>query len=234
MFGHKQSWKILSVGGSIIIPKTGFNPEFLQQFRQLVREEIERGEHLILMIGGGATARNYQGIARTVEPTLTKEDLDWIGIQSTILNAHLVRFLFKDIAHPEVVTDPTKKVKTKAPLIIGAAWKPGCSTDNDAVLLAKTYGVKEVLNLSNIEYVYTKDPNKFPDAKKIESIDWTTFRREIVGDTWDAGQNAPFDPIASKTAEQLKLTVKILQGTNLSEVQKAIRGEQFIGTIIHP
>lgn len=227
----QQSIKILSVGGSIIIPKTGFDIAFLKAFRKLILGEIKKGQKFIITIGGGAICRQYQEAARQVNKP-TNDDLDWIGIHSTIFNAQFVRFLFKDVAYKDVITDPRKKVKTSQPLIIGAGWKPGCSTDNDAVLLAKTYGAKELFNLSNISMVYDKDPHQYTDAKPVERIDWKSFRRDIVGNTWDPGKSAPFDPIASKTAEKLGLTVNILQGTNLVEVKKALAGRKFVGTVI--
>ncbi|PIT86234.1 MAG: UMP kinase [Candidatus Magasanikbacteria bacterium CG10_big_fil_rev_8_21_14_0_10_43_6] len=225
--------KILSVGGSIIIPKTGFDIFFLKKFRSLILERVKKGDKFILVVGGGATCRVYQDAARKVT-SMGKDDLDWIGIHSTVFNAQFVRMLFKDYAHHEVIQDPRKKITTKKPIIIAAGWKPGCSTDNDAVLLAKTFGVKELLNLSNIEYVYDKDPNIYKNAKPIAEIDWKTLRKQIVGNTWDPGKSAPFDPIASKTAQKLGLHVSILKGTDLKELKKALEGKDFIGTKIRP
>lgn len=226
----KSNWKVLSVGGSIIIPKTEFNIPFLKKFKKMITKRIEQGERFIMVIGGGATCRTYQQAAKSVTE-LSDEDLDWIGIHTTIYNAQFVRFLFKDIAYEKVVTNPTKKVLTDKPLIIAAGWKPGCSTDKDAVLLAKTYKAKEVYNLSNIDYVFDKDPNKFDDAKKIKNITWPKFQ-EIVGTTWDPGLSAPFDPIASLLADKLQLKVSILKGTDLPTVSKALSGENFTGTVI--
>lgn len=222
--------KIVSVGGSIIIPKTGFNILFLKKFRKLILDRVKKGDKFILVIGGGGTARQYQDAARGVI-NMNNEDLDWVGIHTTIFNAQFVRMLFKDYAYKNVVTNPTKKVKTNKPIIIASGWKPGCSTDKDAVLLAKTYGAKEVINLSNIEYVYDKDPNKYKNAKKIVETDWKSFRK-IVGNKWDPGLSAPFDPIASREAEKLGLKVSILQGTNLKEVNRVLKGNKFKGTVI--
>jgi uridylate kinase len=224
--------KILSVGGSIIIPKTGFDIPFLKKFRKMILNRVEAGEKFILVIGGGATCRLYQDAAKKVRK-LTDEDLDWIGIHTTIYNAQFVRYLFKDVAYKEVVTNPTKKIRTNKSVIIGAGYEPGHSTDMDAVLMAQTYKATEVLNLSNIEYVYDKDPSKYKNAQKIEKIDWETFRQEVVGDKWTPGFNAPFDPIASKLAQKLGLKVKVLQGTNLKEVKNALNGRKFKGTLIY-
>lgn len=224
--------KILSVGGSIVIPKTGFNVEFLKKFRDLILKEVEKGKKFILVIGGGATCRYYQEAAKGVREDLTSTDLDWVGINTTIFNAKFVQMLFKGEADPEIVTNPTIKNESEYPIQIGAGYEPGHSTDMDAVLLAETYGVKHILNLSNITHAYTKDPNKFDDAEKIEEIDWQRFRDEVVGDEWDPGKSAPFDPIASKKAQEMELMVSILDGTNLEELQKALNGEKFEGTHI--
>ncbi|MBI5728276.1 MAG: UMP kinase [Candidatus Magasanikbacteria bacterium] len=230
----KKPWKIISVGGSIIIPKTGFNVPFLVAFRELILSEVRQGGRFMLIIGGGATARAYQQAAMSVLPGLSNEKLDRVGIHATVLNARFVQSLFGDSADSKIITNPTRKLKTIKPIIVGAGWKPGCSTDNDAVLLARTYGVKHILNLSNISYLYDKDPAKHPDARKIEDIDWTTFRRDIVGREWQAGTNVPFDPVASAAAERSKITVAILSGTDLSAVGAAIKDWPFAGTVIHP
>ncbi|MFH0857856.1 MAG: UMP kinase [Candidatus Magasanikbacteria bacterium] len=228
-----KQMKVLSVGGSIIIPRTGIDPVFLKKFRAMILEQVKKGDRFVLIIGGGATARNYQdGLRNTVK--VENEELDWLGIQATVLNAFFVKQLFGDLAYKEVLSNPNTKIKTQKPIIIASGWKPGCSTDYDAVLFAKNFGAGEVLNLSNIEYVYDIDPKVFPEAKKIEEITWKEFRKNIVGDVWSPGSNYPFDPIASKKAEQLKLRVGILQGTNLKEVKNALGGKKFKGTIIHP
>ena len=224
-------YKIISVGGSIIIPKIGFDIPFLKKFKKLILDEIKKGEKFILVVGGGSTARSYQSaLSKVTKPTHT--DLDWMGIGGTVINAQFVRLMFGDMAHEDIVIKPIKKVPGEKSLVIAAGYQPGWSTDMDSVLLAKTYGAHEVINLSNIAYVYDKDPKKFKHAKKLEHVDWKTFRRDIVGTTWTPGKNVPFDPVASKEAEKLRLTVKILKGTDLGEVKKAIEGKKFRGTVV--
>lgn len=225
--------KILSVGGSIIIPKTGFNLDFLKKFRALILKEVKKGEKFVIVIGGGATCRTYQDVAKQFGKP-TKDDLDWIGIKTTLLNAELVRVLFSGYSHDQVIMNNRVKVRTTKPIIIAGGEKPGHSTDLDAIMFAKTYGAKEVLNLSNIDFAYTKDPNKYKDAVKIEEITWPDFRKNVVGYTWDPGKSAPFDPIASGLAQKHKISVAILNGTNLPEVTKALQGKKFQGTKVRP
>ncbi len=226
----RNNFKILSVGGSIIIPPTGFDIAFLKKFRKLIIDQTKRGQRFILVIGGGATCRTYQkGLRDAIHPT--DEILDWMGIYTTQFNAEFVRLLFGNYAHKEVVINPTNKLITNKPIIIAAGWQPGTSTDGDTVLLAKTYGAKELINLSNIDYVYTADPRTNPHAKKLERLTWPELRK-IVGNKWTPGANVPFDPVAATTAEKLKLTVKFVKGTNLPALTNALKGGILRGSII--
>lgn len=233
MPSRKNAFKIISVGGSIIIPQSGFDISFLKKFRALILRRVAAGERFILVIGGGATCRQYQQAARALGP-ISNTDLDWLGIQTIMVNAQLVRFLFGQHAHPEILNTPLVKHRLTAPITVFGGWKPGASSDNVAVLLAKTYGATEILNLSNIEYVYDRDPKLYPDAQPIEAIDWVSFRKNIVGDVWEPGNNAPFDPVASRRAQQFGLQVAIIKGTSLVDVGKALTGKKFRGTKIHP
>ena len=226
-----SQYKIISVGGSIIIPQTGFDIIFLKKFRELILSEVKKGQKFVLVVGGGATCRNYQEALNKVVKT-TNEDLDWLGIATTWFNAEFVRLLFGSQAFGEVIKNPTQKVKTNKSIIIAGGWKPGWSTDKDAVLMAENLKAQELINLSNIDFVYNKDPKKYPNAQKIEKINWFDFRKNIVGFEWTPGKNVPFDPIAATLADKLKLKVSILKGTDLVEVKKVLTGKKFKGTII--
>jgi uridylate kinase len=220
---------VISLGGSIIVPKE-LDIEFLKNFKALIEKYIRKGNRFIIVAGGGYTCRHYQNAASKVTK-LDKEDLDWLGIHATRLNAHLLRTIFWKHANPVVLKDPTRPLRFKEELLIAAGWKPGFSTDYDTVLLARRFGADTILNLSNQDYVYTKDPRKHADATPITEVSWKQFRR-IVGNRWDPGMNVPFDPVASKEAEKDKMTVIMLNGTNLKNLDELLSGRKFKGTII--
>ena len=105
------------------------------------------------------------------------------------------------------------------------------STDTDAVYLARKFGAKTVINLSNIKKVYTDDPKKNPDAKPLDHISWDDFIK-MVGDTWTPGKNTPFDPIASKIAKEEKMSVICMDGRNIDNLIAALEARPFEGTTI--
>jgi len=220
---------VISLGGSLIAPDK-LDIEFLKNFRALILNHINLGKKFIVICGGGKIARDYQKSASEIVE-LTRDDLDWLGIHSTRLNAHLLRTIFRKEAHTVIIKNPNKKIETKKPLIIAAGWKPGFSTDYDAVVLARSYGIRTIINLSNIDYVYDSDPNKNSHAKPFKNLSWKDFRK-LVGDKWDPGLNSPFDPIASKEAERLGLRVAIMSGRHLKNLDNFLIGKGFIGTTI--
>jgi uridylate kinase len=181
----KREYVVVSVGGSLIVPNE-IDTEFLRKFHTLVKKEIGNGLSFFIITGGGKTARGYQDAAQTVRGDLPREDLDWLGIHSTRLNAHLLRTLFSEDAQDRIVKNPTRRVSGKDSIIIGAGWKPGWSTDYCAVLVAKQLGAKKMINLSNIDYVYDKDPRKNSDAQKSRILTGKTsvnlFRRSGTRD----------------------------------------------------
>jgi uridylate kinase len=220
---------IISLGGSIVNPNLP-DPDFLNTFKALILEEIKNGKRFVIIVGGGKTCRNYQdALSKTITASTT--DLDWIGIYATHLNAQLVRMSFGDVAANEIVIDPSVLQTFSKAVIVGAGWKPGWSTDYDAVMMAKQVGAKKIINLSNIEYVYDKDPKKYDDARKITESSWADFR-VLLPKEWISGLNSPFDPIAAQEAESLGIEVAIMNGRNIENLKKYLDGEKFIGTII--
>lgn len=188
-----------------------------------------------MVIGGGRLARNYRDAGKEVVGSLTSDDLDWLGIHATRLNAHLVRTIFQDIAHPRIIENYDHKLDDwNESVVVGSGWKPGWSTDYCAVVLARDYGAGLMVNMSNVDCIYDSDPKKNPNAKKLSSVTWAEMPA-IVGTKWTPGLNAPFDPIAGKLATELGLTVIVANGSNFDNLDKIISGaKDYEGTTIHP
>ncbi len=225
---------IINMGGSLIVPED-INVEFLTQFRALIVDQItQKQQRFVLITGGGKTARRYAQAAAAIVDGVADEDKDWLGIHATRLNAHLIRTIFSDYAYPRINTNPHDLEdfhQCSNAVMIAAGWKPGFSTDYDTALLARYLGIKKIINLSNIDYVYDKDPKKYPDAQKIEEMSWDQYR-EHIDTKWTPGMNVPFDPVASEYAEKEDLEVVTLAGAHLDNVAAYLNEEKFNGTVI--
>lgn len=225
---------VISLGGSLIAPEA-VDTGFLASFHRLALGHLDadRRRKLIVICGGGGLARRYQAACRELAPSASNDDLDWVGIAATRVNAELVRRMFGRLCTDDVVTDPTAVRGFAGRVMVAAGWKPGFTTDNDAVILARGLGAGTVVNLSNQAKVYTADPKKDPTARPLDRVSWSEFRT-IVGEEWTPGWNGPFDPSAAKAAAEARLRVIYADGRNLENLGHILEGRPFVGTTIGP
>ncbi|MDR2135103.1 MAG: UMP kinase [Treponema sp.] len=223
---------VISLGGSIVAPggvDEGYLGQFLSLADRLLREDGDR--RFVIVVGGGGPARSWQRAYRNLAREPADDEADWIGIMATRLNAQLVKALLGDWCREGVVTDPTQVEAFTGRVLVAAGWKPGFSSDYDAVILAERFGASRLINLSNIERVYTGDPRTDPGAKPVAAISWADFIR-MVGDEWAPGKNVPFDPVASRRAAQIGLQVLFAAGKDLGNLEAVLKGGDFLGTVI--
>jgi len=226
---------IVSLGGSLVAPGD-IDIAFLKAFKNTIKKFLHKNRFFIF-VGGGKICRNYQKALLEFKGDTIERDV--IGIDVSRLNARVVKQSFDELAFSQVITNPTKKINTTKNVVVAAGWKPGWSTDYCAVTLAKNMGIKTIVNLSNIDYVYDKDPSKYKNAKAFKEIPWKDFRK-IVPSKWTPGLSAPFDPRASREAEILKIKVVIVNGNpsmrsgqgKLDRLENFLHNKEFIGTTI--
>jgi len=223
---------VVSLGGSIVAPE-GVDAAFLKEFHSLIGEFLDKDSkrRFILVVGGGGPARTWQNAYREITPNANDDEADWIGVMATRFNAQLVKAIMGDWCNQPVITDPSQAGPFTGRVLVAAGWKPGFSSDYDAVLLAEKFGAEIVINLSNIKQVYTDDPRKNPGAKPLDSISWEDFRA-ITGEEWIPGKNVPFDPVASRHAAKLALKVICAAGRDLPNLRCILEEKPFIGTLI--
>jgi uridylate kinase len=224
---------VMSVGGSLIVPDQ-IDTTFLTNLKNIIVSEAANGRRFIIIAGGGRTARRYQDAADSVT-TLTRDDLDWLGIHATHLNGHLLLTIFRELAYHVMIKNPDDilDVPGTPAVVVAAGYRPGSSTDLRAVQIAERVQAHKVINLSNTDYIYTDNPHTNPEAVAITDMTWEELRGTIPQE-WDPGMSVPFDPVAAREAEQLKLEIAQINGDKLEELRKYLNNEPFIGTRIHP
>ena len=223
---------VCSIGGSMVVPTEKPNVEFLRALKELVKRQTSEGMKFVFVIGGGRTCRNYLEAAESVGD-ISNDELDWLGIQSTYLNAHLVKTILGDLAYPEVLHGdlPNAFEWGDASVLISGGQKPGQSSDYPTAEIAHKLGATHIINASNIDHVYSEDPRNNPDATPFDEISWADYRG-MIPSTWTPGLSAPFDPTASEFCERHHIAVAIVNGEPIDELRHAILGNKFNGTLI--
>ena len=220
---------ILKLGGSIIYPEE-IDIEFLKSFRSLILSHVRRHKRrFVIIVGGGKICRVYQDAAENIVK-VTDEDKDWIGIHSSRTNGHLLRTIFREVAHPVMIDARGKMKSLSRPVTIASGWRPGNSTDYVALTLAADFRVPEAIVMGHPDYVYTKDPRKFSDAAPYTEMRWREYKK-LVPAKWVPGASAPVDPVAARFAEKAGIQALVL-GADLKNLQNLLEGKEGKGTII--
>lgn len=235
---------VISLGGSLIAPD-GVDVAFVKRFRALIAKHATRPGHptrFFLICGGGRIARDYMNASKAIaatrgagsQPGMT---LDLVGTAATRLNAELVRGVFGGLAAPVLLQSLDRKdhFPSSVRVVVCGGFLPGGSSDVDAVAIAKTYGVPTVLNLTNVDYVYDKDPRKHKDAQPLPLLSWSDYLSLVgrtAGKTWVPGMHYPFDPVAARAAKKACLSVIVANGRDLDNLDRMLSCKPAKGTII--
>lgn len=219
---------VISLGGSLIAGESLPNWEFLKQFRDIIQAELKKGSAFYIIVGGGHPARMYQQALKAMGHS--NQDLDYVGIYATHFNAHYVSLAFGFPADHKVVLKVDNLNPDTNLHVSGAGLRPGQSSDTVAIQTAMKVGAGTVINLSNITQVYTDDPNVNDQAQPLSTLSWSDYL-DIIPNEWQPGLSTPFDPVASKLANENNLKVVIL-GKDLDNFKSYLHHQSFIGTTI--
>jgi uridylate kinase len=212
---------VISLGGSLISLNES---DYIKEVANLIKT-ASKDFDLYIVVGGGKLAREYIQVARKF--CNDERYLDRLGIMATRLNAMLINSFFKKEI-PESIENAAKM----APPVIMGGTTPGHSTDAVAAMLAREIKAECLIIATDVDGIYDKDPKKYKDAKKLDRISIKELRK-MAGEEWKkAGESAVIDAIACKIIEEEKIETFVVNGKKLDELENAIYGKKFNGTVV--
>jgi len=220
---------VVSIGGSILVPGDR-DAEFISKLAEMLKE-VSKEVQLAIVCGGGKTARYYAGIAKDLGGDTYQQDI--LGIAATRMNAQLLSLALGDM--PDSVTDSTKETADRsAPgkITVMGGTVPGHTTDAVATMVAVDMKADRIVNGTAVDAVYTDDPRKNPDAKKIPSMTIEELG-DIVYKEHGASKSSVFDPLGVKLAKENRIDILIIDGRNIEELKNAILGRPINGTTVN-
>jgi len=216
---------VISIGGSLLTKELTIDN--FKKYADIILKLKKQGHELIVICGGGKTCRTYRDIAKgfTKNPDL----LDFIGIMTTHLNAstfvtaldshgHLVKWTGLEEAKKEI------KVHFGEKILVGGGYDTGSSSDYDAAVFAEIIKADLLINASNIDGVYTSDPKKYPNAKKLPKLTHEEFEKIILQNPQTPGEYRLFDLPATQLIKKMKLKTIFINGNDPEEILRAVEG----------
>ncbi len=217
---------VISLGGSIVCGDH-IDVEYIIKFREFL-SEYSKKHRIFLVVGGGRIAREYIQAGSKLD--MDEYSLDMLGIQASRMNASL---FLGEYSYPRVALTVDEAVMASAsyPVILMGGTEPGHTTDGVSLLIAERVGEKMVINMTSVGALYDKDPSKYEDAVKIESLSYEDAERMFLDKRMDAGLNIPFDLISLKIAERSGIRICIV-GRDIEILKGVIENGKCPGTVI--
>jgi len=209
---------VIKYGGSLLFQDGSINIELINKICDVVRELHEKGHEIGMVIGGGATARNY---ISALNPYFAEAKKDYVAVLATRMNAMLFVSRLSDILD----------CLGSGKMVISGGMQPGQSTNAVATLLCEAMEAKDIINATNVDYIYDKDPKRFDDAVPIKEMNYADLKGMISELESNAGGYDMFDMVAAKNIERSGITLHFMNGEDPRNILK-ILDEVPVGTVV--
>lgn len=212
----------------------GIDEKRLAEYAQQIKEVHDMGVQIGIVIGGGNIFRGLSGSAKGME----RSSADYMGMLATVLNALAVQDMLEKFGYPTRVLSAIDMQEVCEPFIRRRAMRhlekgrvvicaagtgnPYFTTDTTAALRGMELQCDAIIKATKVDGIYDKDPAKFPDAVKYDSLSYDETLSRHLG-VMDA---AAFALVRDNNVPII--VCRMLGG----DIRRAILGEQ-VGTIVH-
>ena len=214
---------VVSLGGSIVASPS-INRNFILSYVDMVLRLKKEDISISTVVGGGKIARDYIEAARSFGAS--EEFCDEIGILATRMNASLILSALGEWAEKRI---PVDVEKVEDDNVVMGGTLPGHTTDAVSAMLASKIKADLLINASNVDGIYDKDPRKFPEARMLRRVGSKELLGIIKGEH-RAGITTILDIKAARIIIRDRIRTFVLNGRDLENMERAIKGKSFKGT----
>jgi len=224
---------VLKLGGSLLYNEAGeVITDRVRDYAETINALVEKGNNFVVVVGGGRPARSFISAARALGAS--EAQCDWLGIKLARHNAELLCAALGDTAYPIIVEtlDELEVATCTGRVVLMGGLTPGQSTNAVAALAAETTRADLLLNATNVDGVYDRDPNE-AGAKKLDTVEISELKTILSGGGTRAGEYKLFDPVALRVVERSKIKTIIFDGKDPKNLHRLVKGEKVGTTVTH-
>jgi len=220
---------VVRVGGSVVASPP--NPVLIGKYADLLKNLKNQGHEVVAIVGGGALARDFIKIAG--ELGLDEAKRDWAAIHVSRLFAQLfvMRLGEAGCGIVPVSLDEALGCLKRGKIVVMGGLKPGMTTDAVAAMVGERMKADLLVKASDVDGVFTKDPKKHSDAKKIDELRFKDLMRLFEENRHKAGIHQILDPEAVKILRKGEMKMVVVNGFKPENILLAVKGEK-VGTTI--
>ena len=213
----------------------GISSDVIASYAKQIKEIVDLGVEVSIVIGGGNIFRGLSGAAQGVDRVTG----DHMGMLATVINSLALQNSIEKLGVPTRVQTAIEMPKVAEPFIKRRAQRhlekgrvvifgagtgnPYFTTDTAAALRAIEMETDVVIKATKVDGIYDKDPVKYPDAKKYETV---TYNEVLAKDL------KVMDATAISLCRENKLPIIVFNSLDEGNLKKVVMGENIGTTVV--
>ena len=213
----------------------GISSDVIASYAKQIKEIVDLGVEVSIVIGGGNIFRGLSGAAQGVD----RVTADHMGMLATVINSLALQNSIEKLGVPTRVQTAIEMPKVAEPFIKRRAQRhlengrvvifgagtgnPYFTTDTAAALRAIEMETNVVIKATKVDGIYDKDPVKYPDAKKYETV---TYNEVLAKDL------KVMDATAISLCRENKLPIIVFNSLIEGNLKKVVMGEHIGTTVV--
>jgi uridylate kinase len=220
---------VLRIGGSVVA--SPINTDLMSNYAEMVKTLKGKGHEVAVVVGGGALAREFIGIAKKLG--LEEQAQDEVAISVSRLFAQLFLKTLGEMGCEKVALtiDDAADCLNAGKILVMGGLKPGITTDGVAALVAERIKANLLVKGTDQNGVYDKDPRKHADAVKLDRLSFDDLAKVFSESKHIAGMHQIIDPEAVKIMKRERMNLIVVNGFKPKNILAAVNGET-IGTVV--
>lgn len=220
---------VVRVGGSVVA--SPLNASLIVRYVNLLKNLKLQGHEVIAVIGGGSLAREFIQLAAELD--LEEAKRDWAAIHVSRLLAQFFVLCLGEMGCRSVPVslDEAEACMKHGKIVVIGGLHPGMTTDSVAALVGERVRADLLVKGSNVDGIFTKDPKKYSEAEKLDTLKFEDLARILEANSHKAGINQVIDPEAVKILRKNRLKTIIVNGYDAENLLAAVKGKR-VGTVI--
>jgi uridylate kinase len=220
---------VIRVGGSVVA--SPFNPVLMGRYVDLLVELKRLGHVVLAVVGGGSLSRELIRTAKALGLGESEQDLVAISVSRLLAQLFLLKLGRAGTTTVPLTVEEAAGFVEMGKIVVMGGLRPGMTTDAVAALLADRVGAELLVKATDQDGVFSRDPRKFPDARKLDELSFDDLGKLFEADRHRAGIHQVLDPEAVRLLRRNRIRTVVVNGSEPENVLLAVKGER-VGTLI--
>jgi len=193
---------------------------------------LKREGHVVAaVVGGGSLSRELIRTAEAMGLGERAQDEVAISVSRLLAQLFVLKLGKKGAGKVPVTVEDAAKLVSRGRIVVMGGLKPGMTTDTVAAMLADRVRADLLVKATDQDGIFNRDPRRFPDAYKLDSLRFDDLGKLFEADRHRAGIHQVLDPEAVRLLQRRRVKTVVVNGSKPENVMLAVKGKR-VGTVI--